>query len=254
LRDFLESAQPKFQLIPSGEPLEQILAQMHSRALTNMKTSLAAASTFTLMINAVPSDRQSESHPVCLCISVAYYSQTQQQVETILLGVRKVYASELPASIFQIVSKAGFFLLINYNNFLDFQVLTTYDLNFEQVSRTILSGFEELDIQNDQLALPNQLRSYRHYLLETMREIIDASDLYAEIHAAVKRMIQSFCGYPETLMRLSRLCGSTLVAGLQQMPFEKLAQTLLEIRESFLAVCCQQPIDQFVSMISESQW
>lgn len=87
-----------------------------------------------------------------------------------------------------------------------------------------------------------------------MHEIAEGSDLYAEIYAAVKRMIQSFCAYPEALMRLSRLCGTTLVAGLQQMPFEKLAQTLLEIRESFLAVCCQQPTDQFVAMISESQW
>lgn len=117
-----------------------------------------------------------------------------------------------------------------------------------------MDGFEELGIRNDQLDLPNQLRSYRRYLLKAMHEIAEGSDLYAEIYAAVKRMIQSFCAYPEALMRLSRLCGTTLVAGLQQMPFEKLAQTLLEIRESFLAVCCQQSTDQFVAMISESQW
>lgn len=106
LRDFLETAQPKFQLTPNGEPLEQTLTQMHSRALTNIKTSLAATSKFTLMINVVPSSSQSKKEgPVFLCISVAYYSQSQKQVETVLLGVRKTSTNELSANIRQIVSK-----------------------------------------------------------------------------------------------------------------------------------------------------
>lgn len=49
LRDFLETAQPKFQLSPNGEPMDQILIQMNARALANMKISLANASKFTLM-------------------------------------------------------------------------------------------------------------------------------------------------------------------------------------------------------------
>jgi hypothetical protein len=124
----------------------------------------------------------------------------------------------------------------------------------DRISRTILDGFEEIGISNDQLDFPNQLQSYRQRLVETIREIVEKSDLYAEIKEAVHKMVHCFCAYPEALMRLSRLCGMQIVSSLQQLPFEKLSQLLLEIREQFLAVCLQQPTDQFVNVISDSQW
>ena len=55
-----------------------------------------------------------------------------------------------------------------------------------------------------------------------MAEVVDRSDLYAEIREAANQMVQSFCSYPEAVMRLSRLCGASLVVGLPQLPFEKL--------------------------------
>lgn len=124
----------------------------------------------------------------------------------------------------------------------------------EQVTRSILDGFEEIGVQTDQLEFPNQLQSYRRRLIQSLSEIVDKSDLYIEIQEAVFRMVKRFCSYPEALMRLSRLCGMGIVASLQQSSFEKLAQTLLDIREQFLAVCLQQPSDQFVNIINDSQW
>ena len=96
LRDFLETAQPKFQLSPNGEPMEQILIQMHSRAITNMKISLASASKFTLMINTITSsDDKSSDGPIFLTISVAYFSQAQQKVECILLAIRRAVSIQV---------------------------------------------------------------------------------------------------------------------------------------------------------------
>ena len=119
-----------------------------------------------------------------------------------------------------------------------------------RVARTILEGFKN----NEHFDFPNPLHSYRLRLIETMNEVVDKSDLYAEIRESVFKMINSFCSYPEALMRLSRLCGMNAVANIQQLSLEKLGQRLMEIREQFLAVCCQQPSDQFVDIISESQW
>lgn len=124
----------------------------------------------------------------------------------------------------------------------------------DQVAYTILDGFEEIGVSNDRLDFPNQLRSYRHHILKVIREIVDTSELYQEIKEATIQMIQSFCTFPESLIRLGRLCGNFLISNIHQMPFEMLAQTLLEIRDPFLAMCRQQPADQAVNMISESQW
>lgn len=231
LRDFLETAQPKFQLPSSGEPIDQTLIQLHSKALANIKASLANIIKFTLMVNAIkPSGINSDGF-VYLSISIAYYSQSERKVETVLLGVRRLSSSELNEKTFLTVS----------------QVLSSYELSMNQVTKTLLEGFERADF-------PNQLQSYRCQLVEIMEKIVDKSELYNEIRDAIIKMVNSFCGHPEALMRLSRLCGMITVTNLQQLPFEKLAQLLLEIREPFLAVCCQQATDQFVHMISESQW
>ena len=111
LRDFL-AAQSKFQLPSNSEPIEQILTQMHSRALANMKISLAAASKVTLMVDALKpgdgdeTDKADEKASIPLCISVAYYAQAQQRVEVAFLGTRKVNLARLVFDVRPAVTQA----------------------------------------------------------------------------------------------------------------------------------------------------
>lgn len=111
LRDFLETIQPKFQLLSNNEPMEQTLVQMYSRAMSNIKIALTNTSKFTLMVNVVKPLELSESNEsgsVFLVISIAYYSQTQQRVETVLLGIKLMDLSEVATKTQSVVSQVGF--------------------------------------------------------------------------------------------------------------------------------------------------
>lgn len=108
-RDFIETAQPKFHLASSGESVEQILIQLYTRAVSNMKVVLGSVSKVTLMLNAsnINKPEDNTNRQIGLCVSVAYHSQQSQRVEVMLLGVRKLNPSEICAEIRPTVGKVN---------------------------------------------------------------------------------------------------------------------------------------------------
>ncbi|KAI6188603.1 hypothetical protein M3Y98_00372300 [Aphelenchoides besseyi] len=253
-RDFIETAQPKFQLPADETPIDQMLNAMHGCVINNIKQALVGVNKFTLLLDVVPigedlklksaakSDEIEHCGPKVLCVSIAYYAQAQNKIKVVFLGVQTIDESqtEVVEHVFSLVST----LFDNYN------------LRMEQVNRTIVNGFEKLNVIEDLRLFPRPLRSYRYRLQEAMNEIVYSSELYTHIRSTILTMISEFCAEPESMSQLSRLSGGVVdsTTELSQMPFDQLAWTLIELRESFVVVSTQLATQNRITLLDETQW
>ncbi|KAI6215474.1 hypothetical protein M3Y94_00389000 [Aphelenchoides besseyi] len=253
-RDFIETAQPKFQLPVDETPIDQMLNAMHGCVINNMKQALVGVNKFTLLLDVVSTgealklELATRSHAVedralkVLCVSIAYYAQAQNKVKVMFLGVQTVDESqtEIFEHVFSLVST----------------LLDTYNLRMEQVNRTIANGFEKLNAIEDLRLFPRPLRSYRYRLQEAMNDIVYSSVFYKQIRSTVLTMINDFCADFESMSQLSRLSGGLVdsTTELSQMPFDQLTSMLIELRESFVVVSTQLATQNRITLLDETQW
>ena len=100
-RDFIESAQPRFSLPSSVQPLERHLDACRGRIVASLSAQLAALPRFALILEAMSVDATARA----LCVSAAFYSSATQRVEAALLGVRRFCGGATPDEIRSLVAE-----------------------------------------------------------------------------------------------------------------------------------------------------
>uniref|UniRef100_A0A914E968 HAT C-terminal dimerisation domain-containing protein n=1 Tax=Acrobeloides nanus TaxID=290746 RepID=A0A914E968_9BILA len=264
-RDLIETAQPKFTMPSDVSQVEEIINSQFSRTIAALKVQLAATSKVSLLIDVlklnnnqqnsssssngndeVVSGTESETavddattvvaSAIRLCISAAYFSATTQRMEVVLLGIRQpTNDSDLGTGIRNAVE----------------MLLYEYDLNMDKVSRVLTNGMQEIGIAES--LFPRQLEPYNQKLTQALLNVFEVDEQVNELKKAFYSMIFGFLSRPDALSQLNKISGRVVEFPIAES-FLVLAEVLLEIKEAFLTVCCQQPLDNPIEILTEQQW
>ncbi|KAH7731196.1 hAT family dimerization domain containing protein [Aphelenchoides avenae] len=250
-RDFMETIQPKFT-VPEATQIDELINAQFAQTVAAVKVQLASASKFSLLIdvlkmntgdavddgqNGVDEDESLRiQDEVRLCVSVAYFNKTTQLIDVALLGIRSIPFSSLPAP-------AAIRTTVE-------MLLYEYDIDMEKVSRVLVCGLEDVC---EESCFPRELKPYNQKLLQSLAEVFEVDDGICNLKKSFYDMLINFTSRPESMRQLSKLIGRSVEFPITES-FLNLAQYLLEIKEGFLTVCCRQPFDSPIDILTDAQW
>ncbi|CAD5221706.1 unnamed protein product [Bursaphelenchus xylophilus] len=233
-REFLEQLQPKFYIPEEEREVEQIITQFYQKTVSNIKAQLAVINKFTLLLDIL---RHNKSPTLLVSICVAFYSQTRHKVEVVLLGIRTLTDTTLPAE--------GIRQLVN-------ETLSEYDLGLHQVSRTILSGLSLLQLPKNTPIFSNQLSSHKECLEQVVNQMVIQSENYIQVCESVQNLMSLLKFFPDAANSIKMLTGVEVEEMDLNKPLEDIANVLIDHKDAFCSVIAQY--SELMSLLAVIEW
>ncbi|KAK0421366.1 hypothetical protein QR680_015202 [Steinernema hermaphroditum] len=264
-RDFMEAAQPKFAVPTEPAFLEELINGQHQRTLASIKGQLAAAHKVALLVDVLKVgtsaassgstiDDQSTSDGCDLddssvaasgttaprlCIFGSFYSMNTQKVEVVLMGIRALNIRDYSSTASAVKNCVE-------------SLMEEYSISMEKISRIVLNGLGDIGLE-DEILFANQLDPVNHKLAQSLSSIFDSDPVIDDLRKHFYAMILSFLTRPDAGTALNKMAGRTVEFPVAES-FFVLAEAVLEVKDSFLGACLQQPLDNPMEILVDPEW
>ncbi|MFH4975802.1 hypothetical protein AB6A40_002511 [Gnathostoma spinigerum] len=289
-REFLEFAQPKFNVPKDVNYLEEIADNQQVRSRSYLKNQLSATKCVSIMVDALKLPSASTSaaaNAFATMMRCKTAESSDSGVDASSDEGRSVPSSPhydrnrpdgTPFNIVRLCISAAYFsplaqrmevVLLGVrpveDDFITLesvrrtvnQVLADYEISQDRVSRFITSGVNELlgkgasDLESD--LFPRMLKPYSQKLTQCLLDVIDSSPEIDRLKKSFYEMISSFFAQPEALSFLQLETGR-----IPSLPvtdsFLVLVDALLDIKDAFLKAYARLSNDASLSGLSNEQW
>ncbi|CAJ0580707.1 unnamed protein product, partial [Mesorhabditis spiculigera] len=228
-QQFLELAQPKFNLPEEPSNVESSIAAEYVRMTENIKNQLASARRITLVAETVPISREGEQEAILLVVSAVYLSPTNN-LDYALLGIRHLENPDSKAIHWQVENLA----------------LERYNCPLKRVSRILLP-----DVGEESSLQENTIEPHFANVLNKLAEAIQTSTHLEDLRSAIHNLLV-FVGHRPQFIQRVKGAGGKLPMFSPSEPFQTIIGKLSKLKNE-ISQAMEKEEDQMANL-SEEHW